>query len=211
MPFFVSSSAISFTLIPLLVAMPVWAQSDLPAASAQPAGSLFVKVIDSDGAQVPANSRSAKGFSVLVTDAAGGPIADAAIALRLPDSGATGVFADGAHSAVAYSDSSGHARFDGIQWGPAAGVMAIRLTATKANEHAGLLLEQTLLNGAAAAPSSPALAVAAPRLDIAPAVPAPRPTLASAEPGELNSIPAHLDAAPVVRPVVNAAAAAPGI
>ncbi len=207
---------ISLVLMPLLVAMPVWAQSD-PATPIQSAAVLQLKVADSDGAQVPVNSQGGKGYLVLVTDAYGVPTPDAAVALRLPDSGPTGVFPDGSHAAVAYTDTSGRAHFTGIRWSSAPGSMPLRLTATKGSAHAGLLIEQLLVSGTATAD------VPAPRIQAAPARlnPLPSATAAAQDPVELQStplqstslqtIPASVEGAPAVRSAIQAASVAPGV
>ncbi len=205
MPFSLNAK-ISLVLVPLLVVMPVWAQSD-PASPVQTAAVLQLKVADSDGAQLPVNSQSGKGYLVLVTDAYGVPSPDAAVVLRLPDSGATGLFPDGSHAAVAYTDAAGHANFTGIRWGNTPGSMPVRLTATKGSAHAGLLVEQSLVSGTVTAD------VPAPRIGAVTTQPSamPSPTTASEEPVELNTIPASVEAAPVVRPAIRAASVAPGV
>jgi hypothetical protein len=71
-------------------------------------------------------------------------VADAAIAFRLPDADPTGIFSDGTHSAVAYTDQTGRAKITGIQWNATPGAVAIRVTATKGTAHAGILIQQTL-------------------------------------------------------------------
>ncbi len=212
---------ISLVLMPLLVAMPVWAQSD-PATPIQSAAVLQLKVADSDGEQVPVNSQSGKGYLVLVTDAYGVPTAEAAVAIRLPDSGPTGLFPDGSHAAVAYTDAAGQAHFTGIRWSSAPGSMPVRLTATKGSAHAGLLIEQLLVSGTATA------GVPAPRIHAAPSQANPlSPTTAVAqEPVELQStplqstslqstslqsIPASVEAAPAVRSAIRPASVAPGV
>ena len=209
---FFSNANISLVLVPLLVVMPVWAQSD-PAAPVQTAAVLQIKVADTDGALLPVNSQGGKGYLVLVTDAYGVPTADAAVVLRLPDSGPTGVFSDSSHAAIAYTDMAGHAHFTGIRWGSAPGSMPVRLTATKGSAHAGLLLEQSLVSGTALG------SLPAPRIQAAPAQPTASPLGGGAslsandrqESLELNTIPASVEAAPAIRPAVRAASVAPGV
>ena len=155
------SNAVSVFLIPLLVAAPVWAQTAqgplaaaLPPAPGQLApktpGELHLRLVDSDGARVQANTRTEKGIAVQVTNADGAPVSDAAVAFRFSSSGASATFADGSHSAVAYTDASGNAHVANFQWNEVPGAAALRITATKANSHAGLLIEQTLASAAAA-------------------------------------------------------------
>ena len=94
---------------------------------------------------VAVNSQSTKGFTIQVTDLHGTGVPEAAVAFRLPDSGASGLFRDGSHSAVVYTDSAGNAHVDGIRWSETPGTAAIRITASKGDAHAGLLVEQNLV------------------------------------------------------------------
>ena len=193
---------VSLFLIPLLAAPPGWSQTAVSQSSLQ------LKIIDSDGSQVAANSRSSKAFFVQVTDGNGAAIPDAAVALRLPDSGASGVFADGSHSAVVYTDASGKAHVDGIQWSATPGALAVRITATKGDDHAGMLLEENLVAGGTTSVTPPRLEAATPvpvraAEPIAPAVASQVRTSEDAAP--LNTIPATNDGVPI-RPVMRAAA-----
>lgn len=139
------------------------------------AGLAQIRVIENDGAETPAGSHSIKGITVEVSDAAGAAVADAAITIRLPDSGPTGSFADGTHSGIAYTDASGRAEINGIQWSLAPGLVSMRVTATKATSHAGVLLEKTLTR--AMPPVAPVLAADTAELpgtiDILQAIPPP--------------------------------------
>ena len=119
-----------------------------------------------------------KGFVVQVSDSAGAAVQDAAVAFRLPDSGPTGTFTDGTHSAVVYTGADGRAYVTGIHWNDIAGPVAIRITATKGILHAGILFEQTLtgnallLKPAQPAVSQPVAKTLPPSAEIA----APHPT-----------------------------------
>ena len=102
-------------LIPCLVISPVWAQS-VPAASDpnSQASNLELRVVEepkAPGASFAPPNR----LTVQVQDENGRPVSDAAVAFRLPDTRSSGTFADGAHSAVAYTDASGTAHVDGIR------------------------------------------------------------------------------------------------
>lgn len=196
---------VSLLLIPLLIAPPGWSQT---APSSAPQNNLQLRLVDSDGSQIAVSSHSTKGFYVQVTDGNGAPVAEAAVALRLPDSGATGLFADGSHSAVAYTDASGRAHLDGIQWNATAGALAVRVTATKGDEHAGILVEQALVAGVV---SSPRPNLPAPRLEaaVAPANPAPAQAAAD-DSAPLNTIGGSLESVrPAIRAAAPGAAAAP--
>lgn len=138
---------IPLILVPLLIGQPIWAQAPVLPASDEPSEgeSLQLRVVSSDGSRIPANSRSAKGITIQITDSHGAPVPEAAVAFRLPDSGASGTFPDGSHSAVVYTDSAGSAHVDGVQWNGTPGTAAVRITASKGNAHAGLLMEQNLV------------------------------------------------------------------
>jgi hypothetical protein len=124
-----------------------------PALAPPPeAGLAQLHVVENDGAETAAGSQSIKGITVEVSDASGGAVADAAVTVRLPDSGATGTFADGTHSTVAYTDIKGRAEITGIQWSSVAGSVPMRITATQGTSHAGVLLEKMLTQPVAAAP-----------------------------------------------------------
>ncbi|MBV9403773.1 MAG: hypothetical protein JO211_00405, partial [Acidobacteriaceae bacterium] len=149
------SPFLSFVLIPFITVSPVWAQipaSPGSSAAADPtvAQNLQLRLVEREAAEVPPGSKALKGFTVEVTDSAGTPVQDAAVAARFPDNGPSGVFADGTRALVVYTNASGRARISGIRWGETPGVVTLRVTATKGISHAGMLIEQTL--GAAAIP-----------------------------------------------------------
>jgi hypothetical protein len=98
-------------------------------------------VVDQPGPAL-ANSTSAKGYIVQVSDSSGIPVAGVAVALRLPEDGPTGRFAGDLRAWVAYTDSAGVARFPAIRWGENPGFVELRATAAKGSVHAGLLIQQ---------------------------------------------------------------------
>lgn len=140
------SSLISFVLCPLLAVMPVWAQTggttDATSTAGLP-GTLQIRVVDIESLRIANPAEKRQSFTVEVTDASA-PVENAAVVCRLPDSGATGTFADGTHAAVAYTDDKGRAVIEGIQWSTVGGSVAMRLTATKGTAHAGTLVEISL-------------------------------------------------------------------
>lgn len=148
---------VSLLLIPFLIAPPGWSQAPESARISE-SNVLQVKVLESDGPQVVVGSHSSKGFSILVSDGAGTGVADAAVVVRLPDGGASGLFSDGSHSAVLYTDAAGRAHVDNIAWGINPGTMVIRVTATKGDEHAGILLDQNLVDQNSTSTSLPVAA-----------------------------------------------------
>jgi len=200
----------SFLLTPLLGLGPLFAQS--PANE-----TLQVRVTESDGAQIAPNSRSNKGLSVEVTDGTGARVSDAAVVFRLPDSASTGTFADGSHSAVAYTDGTGIAHVSGIQWSSTPGPVAIRITATRGAAHAGTLFEENLTTAptdvstpvakppvAFAAPAPIAREVAAPAL-ATPGVEAPKIQILS------DIEPSSRAAKPSIAPVLHGSGTGPSV
>lgn len=161
---------VSFLLVPLLVTAPLSAQ--VPTASAaQPAEAenLQIRMLAPGADAAILNCRASNEITVQVTDPDGAPVANAAVALRLPDSGATGTFSGGSHSAVAYTDASGRAHIAAVQWGETPGMVAMRVTAVKGTVHAGILVEKTL------ADTSKAVAKAVEPVKVTPAPPAAKP------------------------------------
>lgn len=149
-----SSFLITF-LIPLVAVMPIQAELYPQAIPGQPS-LLKIRLDDGSKTTVEANSVSS-GYSVLVTDGAGKPVSDAAVAIHLPEEGASGVFANGEHAVVIYTDAAGVAKFPQVNWGPATGSLSFRVTAVKGELHAGTLIEQTVV---AAGSQTPAARVA---------------------------------------------------
>jgi len=159
-------------LILLLIGEPIWTQTPvLPASDETGGGSnLQVRVISSDSSPTTAGSRSAKGLTIQVTDPNGAAVPEAAVAFRLPDSGSSGTFADGSHSAVVYTDNAGKAHVDGIQWNETPGVAALRITVSKGSDHAGILVEQALASPSAGSGAAAAQPVRSSPLPPTPAV-----------------------------------------
>ena len=129
---------LSVFLCSLVALSPCWGQAD--PASDQP---LHINFIDGPGPAQP-RATSSKGYVLQVTSAAGTPVAGAAVALRLPEDGPTGRFANGLRAWVAYSDAAGIARFPVIQWAETPGPVQVRVTAAKGSSHAGLIMAQTV-------------------------------------------------------------------
>ncbi len=93
--------------------------------------------------------RAARGFTVLVTDEAGKPVANAAVSFRLPDSGPSGLFTTGLRTEIVNTGADGRASVLGMQWNKTAGPMEIRITAVKDQARAGIISTQYLNDAAA--------------------------------------------------------------
>lgn len=177
-------------LAALSAIQPAWTQTkpnDRQAtAEAQPA--LRVQVVDNPGPSLP-NSTALKGYAIQVTDSSGAPMADAAVAMRLPDEGATGHFDGGLRAWVAYTDAAGLARFPVIQWEGSVGLVELRVTAAKGSTHAGLIIQEQVGTEKLASvliPSAPEAKAPKIALPMAPAIsvetPQPAPALADTLP-----------------------------
>jgi hypothetical protein len=164
---------------------PIWAQSSSPVpADSAPDGALHIHVVDDPGPAQP-QSTSVKGYVLQVTNTSGAPVAGAAVALRLPEDGPTGRFANGLRAWVAYSDPAGIARFPVIQWGETGGPVQVRVTAAKGVSHAGLMIAQRIGpdNGSVSVVSVPVEAALIPK----PAAPrAPELALQASEHGTVS-------------------------
>jgi hypothetical protein len=128
-------------LAPLIVASPVWADA---IESPSMVDSLQIRLLDDRATGVAAGTRTAHAFAIQVTDVAGASIKDAAIVFRLPESGPSGKFVDGSTANIVYTDTAGKADAGEITWGTEQGPVAVRITATKGDAHAGMLYEQLL-------------------------------------------------------------------
>ena len=131
-------------------------QSAEPASATQ----LRINLVDREGETTGTGSESKKGFTLQVTDSTGAPVSESAVVFRLPDEGASGLFADGSHSAIVYTSADGLAKISGIKWSDTPGSVSIKVTATKGEARAGFLLMETLAPKSAftAVASAPAAA-----------------------------------------------------
>jgi hypothetical protein len=178
------SSLLSLVLVALLAAWPVLAETSPE--------TLQLHADATDGSAVAPGAHSLKGFSIQVTDESGVGVSDVAVVLRLPDSGPTGVFGDGSHAAVGYTDAAGRTQISGIQWSVEAGSVPITITATKGAAHAGILLEELLSEQIrAAVPASVPEAHQTSVAEVTAPTPAPMPTPVPPQPGPVAT-PAHL-------------------
>jgi hypothetical protein len=182
------SQFLSLSLIPLLVFLPLQAQTAAPESADS-----GLRVLLKSKTTALVNSQFS-GFVVEVTNAKGGPVSDAAVAFRLSDDGATGAFADGSHAAVIYTDAAGQARSPAVRWGATPGSASLRITAVKGPLHAGLLVDEILQP--VANPLVPGtLPISAPQVVV---VPVPNPTVPNAP-----AVSPQLSDPPVLHPTVS--------
>lgn len=136
------SRATSFPLIVTLLFGP------LSRAQTAPPLEIQVRVVAGISATYEAGSLQGTKLAVEVTNQAGARLPGVAVTFRLPEEGATGVFADGTRAAVIYTSEQGEAAVSGIRWGAIPGTLSIRITAVKGSAHAGILAAQELIAGA---------------------------------------------------------------
>ncbi|MSV27971.1 MAG: hypothetical protein EXQ52_04395 [Bryobacterales bacterium] len=114
-----------------------------------------LRAVEGEGAVHPAGSRSARPLTIEVTDETGQPVQGAAVSFRLPEEGPGGVFANGLGTDVVISDSNGHASVRGMRLNRSAGPFEIRVTASKDQARAGIVVRQFIASGPAGAAAKP--------------------------------------------------------
>ena len=210
---------VSLVLSPILAIQPLLASTTAPASTrsedASQGPQLQVSASAADGVVSP-GTHSTKGVVIHVSDEAGLPVPDAAVLVRLPDSGATGVFSDATHANVAYTDTQGNVQFTGIQWSSETGAVPVIITVTKGAAHAGTILEQRLEVAQEKTVPPPATERATTPI---PAPPVPLQPVAEhqdapEQPGTLKVAPAvdsHTAAPPAASSFLHPASAAPSV
>ena len=103
-----------------------------------------LKVVEGEGMVYRTGARAARGLTVLVTNEAGKPVANASVSFRLPDSGPSGLFSTGLRTEIVNTGADGHASIWGMQWNKTPGPMEIRITAVKDQARAGIISTQYL-------------------------------------------------------------------
>jgi hypothetical protein len=133
---------LSLLLVALITLGPIPAQTNASGSSkavAHPA--LHLRFLNEARSALP-NSLSMKGFAVQVTDPSGEPVSDGAVAIRLPDEGATGHFPGNLRAWVVYTDAAGVAHFPIIHWEGIAGVADLKTVAAKGIAQGELVIQQ---------------------------------------------------------------------
>jgi hypothetical protein len=130
--------------------LPLWGQDlQTAAATSSPSSALQIRVVNRDSMQT-AGPRAT--YTLQITDSSGKPVANAAVACRLPDAAPTGQFANGTRSVVLYTAADGLVTLPEIQWNAASGIADIRITAVSEGARGTLLLERNLAAAPGAAP-----------------------------------------------------------
>jgi hypothetical protein len=109
------------------------------AAAAPP----HIEVVEGDGAINNIRLHRAKEPVVRVLDATGQPLPNVAVTFLLPESGASGMFADGHSSLTAMTDANGQAVGRGLRPNNTVGQFQIRVTASYQGAAATAIVTQT--------------------------------------------------------------------
>jgi hypothetical protein len=112
---------------------------------------LQIKVTEGEAAVYAVGSRATQGITIQVTDETGRPVDGATIAFRLPEEGPSGVFANASKTEIATTRPDGRAAAWGMQWNRTAGLLEVRITASKGQTRAGIVCAQYLTNAPDAA------------------------------------------------------------
>jgi hypothetical protein len=98
---------------------------------AQDAAQLEIRLLSIGSLEQNVNVES-QPIKIVIEDSQGHPVANAAVAFRLPEEGATGSFSNGLRTDVVLTSADGTAQAGPIQWGPQPGSVALRISAIKA-------------------------------------------------------------------------------
>lgn len=101
------------------------------------AQNLQLAVIEGDGLEVSAGTRSFAGVSVQLSDGMGNPLPAAKVTFRLPENGPSGVFPNGKRIEEQTTDAQGKASAWGIQWSTHPGNCHVSITAHHGGATAG--------------------------------------------------------------------------
>lgn len=110
----------------------------------QAAPTIQLKILEGEGTTYSPGSRATRGITVLVTDASGNPVENAAVTFRLPDQGPSGEFSPGKRSQTVTTGTDGRATVWGMQWNKTPGQVEILITAAKNDARASVVATQTL-------------------------------------------------------------------
>lgn len=123
----------------------------LPVPAEAQEGQLNLVIVEGEGAINNIRQRTAREPIVQVEDENHKPIAGAAVVFLLPDQGASGVFANGAHTLTVTTDAQGRAIAHGFHPNSVSGKLQMRVTASYQGKTANATISQTNVVGAAAA------------------------------------------------------------
>jgi hypothetical protein len=115
---------------------------------------LQIQVVEGEGAVHAPGSRSARPFTVAVTDETGKPVPGAAVSFHLPEEGPGGTLPSGLRTDVAITDAQGRVSLRGLQVNRIPGRFPIRIVVSKEQARAGALSAQYIAephSGAASA------------------------------------------------------------
>jgi hypothetical protein len=138
----------------LALVLAAWLAFPAHLAGAQQSGPalLQIRILDGDGAVHTAGTRSSQPLVIFVSDESGRAVPAAAVSIRLPEEGPSGVFLTGLRTEVLLTADDGRVTVHGIQWNRLPGPAQIRITASKGDARAGIVSTQSLTAPAGATP-----------------------------------------------------------
>lgn len=139
---------LSLLLVLALLPFPGSAAALAQQATGEP---LQVVVVEGEGSINNIREMTMRSPVVRVVDAAGKPVAGAAVSFTTPAMGASAIFVDGGNQATVTTDDKGIARVQGMRPNNIVGNFEIRVTASQGGNRATARISQT--NAAPAAPS----------------------------------------------------------
>jgi hypothetical protein len=128
----------------------------LCSAAAAQVAIIQIQVVEGDGAVHSPGSRSPRSLTVEVTDETGRPVEGAAVSFHLPETGSSGVFANGLRTLVETTDARGRASARSLEVNRVAGRFEIRIVASREQARAGTVSPQYIaeLAGGASKPAA---------------------------------------------------------
>jgi hypothetical protein len=121
-----------------------------PATAQTEGGQLNSVIVEGEGAINNIRQRTAREPIVQVEDQNHKPVAGAVVVFLLPDQGASGAFANGAHTLTVTTDAQGRAVAHGFHPNAVQGKMQMRVTASFQGKTANATISQTNATTAAA-------------------------------------------------------------
>jgi hypothetical protein len=138
-------------LLVLLLLFNLFSATSAQAQGQQAVTGLSITIVEGEGAINNVRQRVNREPIVQVEDQNHKPVAGAVVIFFLPDSGASGTFANGSRMLMTVTDNTGRAAARGIRPNGVSGQMQIRVNASFQGLTASSVISQTALAGSAAA------------------------------------------------------------
>ncbi|MBN8731918.1 MAG: hypothetical protein J0L64_15360 [Acidobacteria bacterium] len=110
------------------------------AASAQQSATLRVRPLGGQKLQSSVSLPSPSKLIVVVEDGLGAPIPSASVSFRLPEASPAGVFENGLRTEIATTGPDGRAATSAVRWPSSGPPVAVRVTAAKGDQRAGVVI-----------------------------------------------------------------------